>query len=455
MKLTPPQRQATIERIELLEARQTRQDRRRLFAFYPESGPLRRSLYAKHMAFFAAGAKYRERCMMAGNRTGKTEGAGGYEVTLHLTGLYPAWWEGKRFAHPVRALVAGDTATTVRDIVQRKLCGPPEKPGTGLIPFANFGTTTTKAGVPGAYDIVKVKHEPTGQWSELQFRSYDQGRIAFQGTEREVVWCDEEPPKDVYDECLLRTMTTGGIVICTFTPLNGLSDVALAFLPHLAPVPAGEGAGSGGMEGMGPHSRVKSQMAHDPPQPRRAGFIYSVRGSDFVVEPFELFDWWPRAYAMEVGRNQTAALWGARDPDQDVIYLYSEHSLGRTEPSIHADAIKARGEWMWGAIGPTPFGSNHKGGTKLIEAYGRLGLNLVATDQAGEAGHQAVAQRLSSGRLKVFRTLSTWLSEFRRYRRSDKGQTVKENGLLMDCTQHLLLTGMKHASVDHDPDDEV
>ena len=33
MMLTPPQRQATIERIELLEARQTRQERRRLFAF--------------------------------------------------------------------------------------------------------------------------------------------------------------------------------------------------------------------------------------------------------------------------------------------------------------------------------------------------------------------------------------------------------------------------------------
>jgi phage terminase large subunit-like protein len=66
-------------------------------------------------------------------------------------------------------------------------------------------------------------------------KSYDQGRVAFQGTEREVVYLDEEPPKDVYDECLLRTMTTNGIVLCTFTPLLGLSDVALSFLPELAP----------------------------------------------------------------------------------------------------------------------------------------------------------------------------------------------------------------------------
>ena len=76
----------------------------------------------------------------------------------------------------------------------------------------------------------------------------------------------------------------------------------------------------------------------------------------------------------------------------------------------------------------------------------RLGLNLVATDHAVEAGIQAISQRLSSGRLKVFRTLSAWLSEFRRHSRDDKGQ---ENTLLMDCTRHLVLTGMKHADIDH------
>ena len=105
----------------------------------------------------------------------------------------------------------------------------------------------------------------------------------------------------------------------------------------------------------------------------------------------------------------------------------------------------------WGAIDPTSSGSNQKDGTQLIEEYGRLGLNLVATDHAVEAGIQAISQRLSSGRLKVFRTLSAWLSEFRRHSRDDKGQ---ENTLLMDCTRHLVLTGMKHADIDHHPYDE-
>ena len=50
-----------------------------------------------------------------------------------------------------------------------------------------------------------------------------------------MIWLDEEPPSDVYDECLLRLMTTNGLMLATFTPLLGLSDVAMRFLPELAP----------------------------------------------------------------------------------------------------------------------------------------------------------------------------------------------------------------------------
>ncbi|MGI9074589.1 MAG: hypothetical protein ACR2JB_25470 [Bryobacteraceae bacterium] len=44
-------------------------------------------------SFSPGGATHRERLLMVGNRCGKTV-AGAYELTLHLTGLYPDWWEG-------------------------------------------------------------------------------------------------------------------------------------------------------------------------------------------------------------------------------------------------------------------------------------------------------------------------------------------------------------------------
>src|SRR3954470_2168731 len=89
-----------------------RNSRNKLRTYYPDEGPLRRELYQKHLEFFRLGSKHPERLFLAANRVGKTEGAGAYETTLHLTGLYPDWWEGKRFSGPIKGWAAGDTSKT-------------------------------------------------------------------------------------------------------------------------------------------------------------------------------------------------------------------------------------------------------------------------------------------------------------------------------------------------------
>lgn len=182
-----------------------------------------------------------------------------------------------------------------------------------------------------------------------------------------------------------------------------------------------------------------------------SGLIYPVPESVFICDPFELPPYWPRAYALDVGWNRTAAIWGAWDRDSDTIYLYSEHYRGQAEPSIHADAIKARGEWINGTVDPASAGSNQKDGTQLIEEYRKLGLNLVPADNTVEAGIHAVYRRLSGGRLKIFKTLASTLSEIRIYRRDDKGRIVKENDHLMDAMRYLIMTGMKYATTDPGP----
>jgi phage terminase large subunit-like protein len=173
---------------------------------------------------------------MAANRVGKTEGVGGYETTLHLTGAYPPWWVGRRFERPVSAWVAGKTGETTRDIVQAKLFGRVEGSGarkrfagTGLVPGEAIGGCAWRGAFPDLADTVAIRHAGGG-WSTLGLKSYQQGRGAFEGTEQDVVWLDEEPPLDVYVECLVRTMTTDGLVMVTFTPLEGMSDVVMSFL---------------------------------------------------------------------------------------------------------------------------------------------------------------------------------------------------------------------------------
>jgi phage terminase large subunit-like protein len=222
-----------ISALETLQACISRAKRRKLFSLYPDEGPLRRELYPKHLQFFAA--KDQERAAIAANRVGKSFGIGGYETALHLTGHYPDWWPGRRFDHPIDAWAAGDTTETTRDIIQLIMLGPHGEYGTGLIPGDDIiGEPTHRGGVAQAVDTVRVRHL-SGGTSTLGLKSYDQGRKKFQGTAKHVVWLDEEPPEDVYSECMARLMTTGGMMISTFTPLEGLSNVVLKYLPEMAP----------------------------------------------------------------------------------------------------------------------------------------------------------------------------------------------------------------------------
>jgi len=222
------------ELVKLLEEKTRRDNSRKLYTYYPDEGPLRRELYPKHLEFFKAGKDYRERGFVAANRIGKTEGAGGYETALHLTGLYPEWWEGRRFDYPVSWWAAGKTNETTRDIIQAKMLGPKKRRGTGLIPGSTIKRITSKSGIQDMADTVEVEHI-SGGTSVLGFKSYQQGRDGFEGTEKDGIWLDEEPSIAIYGECLIRTATTDGMIIMTMTPLEGLTETVMQFFPDGLP----------------------------------------------------------------------------------------------------------------------------------------------------------------------------------------------------------------------------
>jgi phage terminase large subunit-like protein len=119
--------------------------------------------------------------------------------------------------------------------LQPTLLGPAEARGTGLIPRDCIVRSPTRGGVPDAVDFVEVRHT-SGAMSRLVFKSYDQGRESFQASQVDVMLLDEEPPLGIYIEALTRTLSTvpgeaNGTVICAFTPLRGISDTVLHFLP--------------------------------------------------------------------------------------------------------------------------------------------------------------------------------------------------------------------------------
>lgn len=208
--------------VALLEERARRKARNKLGDYKP---------YAKQAEFHAAGLTHRERLFMAANQVGKTWG-GGFEVAMHLTGKYPDWWAGRRWDRPTFWLAGSESGELTRKGVQRILLGKPElrdEWGTGAIPGESLKDWTMRQGVADAVASIVVDHIAGGQ-STLQLNSYDQGRSKWQAETVDGVWFDEEPPEDVYFEGLTRTNATGGMVMLTFTPLKGFSNVVKLYL---------------------------------------------------------------------------------------------------------------------------------------------------------------------------------------------------------------------------------
>lgn len=174
-----------------------------------------------------------------------------------------------------------------------------------------------------------------------------------------------------------------------------------------------------------------------------AGKIYDVPEEVFLVDDFPIPAHWFCSYGLDVGWNRTAAIWVAEDRDADVAYFWSEHYAAEQTPAIHAEAIKARGEWIPGAIDPAARGRTQTDGQKLIELYEAAGLRITAANNTVEAGIFEVRQRLLGGRLKVFKSLTNWLAEYRLYRRDEKGKVVKIRDHAQDAGRYGIMTGLE------------
>jgi phage terminase large subunit-like protein len=443
------------EQTELLEALEIVANDEKYNKFsniFPDEGEYKRELYRKHLQFFEAGAKYRERGFIAGNRVGKSQ-AGAFETTCHATGLYPEWWTGRRFSHPPTIWVGGDTATTCRDIIQQILLGNVGDFGSGMIPKDCIVETKTRRNVPDAIETIRVKHV-TGGVSTIVIKTYEQGRASWQGTSIDFIWIDEECPQEVYGEALMRTMTTGGSTILTFTPLSGLTDLVMNFLensqetdtkyPKYVCTVSWDDV---------PHIKKEAKeemLAATPPQLRDArskgeptvgsGRIYPISSEHYIVDDFQVPKYWRKAYGFDIGWNNTAAVFGAWDEANDIIYIYSEYKQGESQPVVHASAIKARGEWLKGVIDPAARGRSQIDGTTIFSLYKQEGLKLYLANNAVEAGIYEVWDRLNTGRLKIFKSCTAIQKEFNLYIRDEKGKIVKKNDHLLDALRYLCLS---------------
>ncbi len=158
----------------------------------------------------------RIRWIFGGNRTGKTV-AGAVETVWFARGNHPY----RNITSPMKGWVVSLTNEVQRDVAQKEILRWLE-PGWIKKIVARRGEADDPKNA--ILDFIVVQSVAGGE-SVIAFKVCEQGRAKFQGTSLDFVWFDEEPPKEIFDECRMRVVDTMGAMWGTMTPLSGLSWV--------------------------------------------------------------------------------------------------------------------------------------------------------------------------------------------------------------------------------------
>ena len=437
------------ELLELLKEKEVRVRRRLIDTYFPASGPRNRTLYPKHMMFFEAGVQHKLRLFMAANRVGKSLAAI-YEVSLHLTGQYPKWWKGRKFDKPTDWWLAGVDSNLVKATLQPFLLGQVGDFGTGMLPYdcLDFDTLKDAKKADTSVGMFRVKHV-SGNYSTVEFKSYESGREAFQGTAKNIL-LDEEPPLPIFTECLYRTAGDFCLMM-TFTPLKGISNTILNFLEgqtfHEGSIGTGKHVTMASWDDV-PHLTEEDKsilIAATPPWLRDArtrgipsmgsGAIYPMQLHEITVKRFEIPKHWKRYCGLDVG-GKTAAIWFAIDPGTQIHYGYHEYYREGELPSVHAQGIAPLGQWIPIAIDHAAHGRSQIDGENLFDLYKDLGLVLSNANKAVETGLYTCWERLSTGKVKIFDDLKRFVQEYQLYRKDEKGKVVKVDDHIMDAFRY-------------------
>ena len=298
-------------------------------------------VHQKQLMFHKSNA--RTRFVFGGNRSGKTE-CGAVEAVYLLRGNHPY--------KPNRPNICGWAVSlssqVSRDVAQKKILEYLPKRYIADVVMSSGSKDNYSEGV---IDYMLIKNV-FGGLSRLGFRSCDQGREKFQGTSLDFVWIDEEPPKDIYDECRMRLLDNKGDIWVTMTPLKGLNWVYDLIYKNQKNDPElwhihMEWADNPFLETQ-EIQRMTKLLDSDELDSRRYGKFSGLGGLIYkefdtavhIIEPFCVPQEWYDNISIDPGlNNPLSAHWYAVDYDGNV-YVLAEHYMAGKDVKYHADRIK-------------------------------------------------------------------------------------------------------------------
>ena len=402
--------------------------------------------HKKQIAFHKC--KKRNRWVFGGNRSGKTE-CGAVECLWILRGIHPY----RKNRKDVFGWAVSLSTQVQRDVAQAKILHYLPKSWIEDITMLS-GRRDSPSG--GVIDQIKIKNV-FGGISTLGFKSCDQGREKFQGSSLDFVWFDEEPPRDIYEECLMRVMDKRGDIFGTMTPLKGKTfiyneiflnrkknpEIWHEFMnwadnPYLSKkeIKLLESA----LDSSALDSRKFGKFSEG------AGLVYpEFDESVHVIEPFAVPPEWQDNISIDPGlNNPLSAHWYCVDWDGN-IYVVAEHFAAGKDIDFHAEAIKEISRkigWRTDARGRIraliDSAANQRtlaSSKSVTELFYERGI-LVDTNVNKEvfSGIERVKSYLKGNgtKLYIFSNCVNMIDEFKTYSWADGDTPVKRDDHCMD-----------------------
>ena len=433
-----------------------------------------------------------ERMLRAGNQEGKTHAAAA-EDAMHLTQLYPGWFKGRRFLSKPTverpfdflAWAAAPNAVKVRDGMQTKLFGSlmeQDGLGTGLIPLDYIvGKPSMARGIADFIDSATIRREDGGK-GVIRFKTYEQGRQAFEGEAVDVVGLDEDIKGEangaIYGECQARTTTTRGIIMVTMTPLLGLTPIRRRFKEKLPGTREILMTLDDALVSNGGHipdedlPRILSMYKAHEVQTRLYGADMQGEGAVFetpveqIKHELDLMNvpaYWPWMWGLDFRHSGNAssghpfaAVLGCWDRDTDTIYvMHALRMLGLAPTQV----ATMKQHPMWQAPAAWPHDGGRGGsivsGDTIAATYRKLGLNMrnthaVFPENMGgnfdfEGGVTDMENRFAQRRLLIARHLTEAFDEYQGYHRIN-GLVNKIDDDIMSAIR-VLCMDIRHAQI--------
>jgi phage terminase large subunit-like protein len=300
-----------------------------------------RKKHKKQLAFHKC--KKRNRWVFGGNRSGKTQ-CGAVEAIWMLRGIHPY----RKNKKDVFGWSVSLSQQVQRDVAQSKILYYLPKSWIQDITMLSGRKDSPESGV---IDQIKI-YNVFGGISTLGFKSCDQGREKFQGSSLDFVWFDEEPPKDIYEECLMRVLDKEGDIFGTMTPLKGMTFIYNEIFLNTKNNPqvwcqfmSWDDNPFLSQKEIKLLSQTMDESSLDARRYGKfscgAGLVYPEFDLSFnVIPPFDVPKEWQDTISIDPGlNNPLSAHWYAVDWDGN-IYVIAEHFAAGKDVDWHAESIK-------------------------------------------------------------------------------------------------------------------